>query len=342
MTSNNIERMIMRAVANLPDNSPDNRQKVYEAAVRSMYNAMATRPQPERDQRLAALKQSIIQIEMRYQAGTPEVSLEQGEIDTGRPQTPATGELPPDRPGLQGLKSSLLEYVSPFQNRFANVGLYGLVFLVSAAAGYFFFQQAPAPRSTPDLEQSVPGEAASERQVASAPLAEEQGKEIFMARPENFFEGFRVLGKGDAYALKGEEPDKFIRFTGKANLIGQQFIPVTTTRIYSMTIEFRGVEGAAIDEAIMHVGFATYDADKKVETEAPGRHRYFVNTGRVGQKATPLPGGWFQLSGIITGIDAKPGAFRQTTVYARPVLLLNLGKTAVPLDVRSVKAIELQ
>lgn len=347
MTSSNIENMIVRAISKLEDNSPEHRQKVYEAAVRSMFNAMADRPDNERNSRLESLKQSIIQIEIRYQE---EISQQLGsQTQSGAINKHAHIEQTNNKNnGLaDNLRSSgLLEFVSPFENWKANVVALGAVFFLFAGIGYAVFQNSIAEFSANNgliigsSEKEKPGSNKSPKQNES--ISAEKGNPVFDAHSATFLKPFRVQGKGDEYALKKQNDQQFVRFSGKARLIARNFISIRPDRIYHMTVEFRQGVGETIEGIAINAGFATFDAEKKIETQAPGRHRYFVSRGPVIRKATKSQSGWYVLSGIITGIDAKPNAFRQTSKFAKPIFQVNLGKNKIPVEVRSIKVVELQ
>lgn len=113
------------------------------------------------------------------------------------------------------------------------------------------------------------------------------------------------------------------QIVGRAVFIGKDAIPVDRNEIYQMEIDvkFRAIENPK--NTGFYAGFITMDKNKKIETQPPGSHRYFVAANQIPASTPDEANKWWTLSGFITGSQAIRTAFRPTTQYVKPFILVN-------------------
>jgi len=90
-----------------------------------------------------------------------------------------------------------------------------------------------------------------------------------------------------------------------------------------------------------YIGFSTYDEKKQLEIQKPGKHRYFVISNDIPKNRNPDKNGWYSFEGIITGAGNTKNAFRETTKYAKPVVILNFKKPDAISEIRNVEIINI-
>ncbi|MGE0231030.1 MAG: hypothetical protein AB7O39_08860 [Flavobacteriaceae bacterium] len=157
------------------------------------------------------------------------------------------------------------------------------------------------------------------------------------AGPDSGFE--QVNGKpiaqitGKEFQFTQSDGRSVLRVEGRAQLISTARYRVDPAKLYRMEVGLRSLVLGQSQASRVNAGVATYDADGKLQTAAPGTHRYFAM-----QEALPAAEGWQVRSGFITGEgNTTHSTFRPGTRYVRPIILVNYGSREQAVEVDFVR-----
>ncbi len=147
----------------------------------------------------------------------------------------------------------------------------------------------------------------------------------------------KPVSEDSRLAISVDDGQSVLRANGEAFLFANRVFNVDPAKAYAMKIRVRVISGNA-DDGLAHIlaGFATFNAEGKLETDRPGAHRYFV----ANRKLSPADG-WNEFEGVITGSGNESYAtFRPTTATATPVVILSFSNPdgVTELDYVKVKA----
>lgn len=124
---------------------------------------------------------------------------------------------------------------------------------------------------------------------------------------------------------------------GKAVFTGKDHIPVDVNASYIMKISFKYTETIDQNDTGLFVGFMTFDHEKKLETLAPGTHRYFVAVNKINLNSESQSDDWIELFGVISGTRNTHKSFRPTTKYVKPFILVNNKQPEQTILLRSIE-----
>lgn len=130
--------------------------------------------------------------------------------------------------------------------------------------------------------------------------------------------------------------------TGRAVFTGKEAIPVSINEVYEMQIDVKFPNETDANNTGLYVGFLTMDKDKKIETQPPGTHRYFASANEITANTPQDLNKWRTLSGFITGSEATYTAFRPTTRYVKPFILVNNTQPNQTISLKKVKVTRLR
>lgn len=147
----------------------------------------------------------------------------------------------------------------------------------------------------------------------------------------------KPIAEDGKLAISLEDGQSVLRANGEAFLFASRVFKVDPTKAYAMKIRVRVVtDNPDTGNAHILAGFATFNAEGKLETESPGAHRYFV----ANQKLSATDG-WREIEGVITGSGNETHAmFRPTTATATPVVILGFSSPGSVTELDSVKVKE--
>ncbi len=139
---------------------------------------------------------------------------------------------------------------------------------------------------------------------------------------------FKLVKEGDVSGLQ---------ITGASNLFGSEHMPIDTKKSYAMKVRLKVTrDDPAKQGSAVYAGFATFDKDGKLQTDAPGTHRYFAGFGDI--KSSD---GWREYFGVITGEgNERHDQFRAGTLSATPVLLANVKSPDAVILVDYIRVVE--
>ncbi|MCB1476110.1 MAG: hypothetical protein H6883_03560 [Rhodobiaceae bacterium] len=138
---------------------------------------------------------------------------------------------------------------------------------------------------------------------------------------------------GERYEFRRVDERSVLFVEGRAQLISADRYRVDTSKLYRMEIGLRSVATDKSHASRVNAGVATYDADGKLQTDAPGTHRYFAM-----QEALSTLDDWQQRSGFITGEGNRTHTtFRPGTRYVRPIVLVNYGSAEQAVEIDYVR-----
>ena len=124
-------------------------------------------------------------------------------------------------------------------------------------------------------------------------------------------------------SIKLLKEEQAASITGKAVFTGKDYIPVDVNASYIMKISFKYPETIDQNNTGLFVGFMTFDQEKKLETLAPGTHRYFVAVNKINLNSQSQNNDWIELFGVISGTRNTHKSFRPTTKFIKPFILVN-------------------
>lgn len=97
-------------------------------------------------------------------------------------------------------------------------------------------------------------------------------------------------------------------------------IPVDTSRVYRVRFRVKKTRDVDKGGTNVYAGVATYDKEGKLQTTAPGMHRYCAVAG----KPLKVADGWQVFEGYITGEgNASHNQFRPGTAYVKPMFVVD-------------------
>lgn len=138
-------------------------------------------------------------------------------------------------------------------------------------------------------------------------------------------------GQRFEFRREGERSVLFVE--GRAQLITAARYRVDPSKLYRMEVAIRSIATDTSHASRINAGVATYDADGKLQTDAPGTHRYFAM-----QEALPAADEWQQRSGFITGEgNTTHSTFRPGTRFVRPIVLVNYGTVPQAVEIDFVR-----
>lgn len=142
----------------------------------------------------------------------------------------------------------------------------------------------------------------------------------------------KTIDKNNAVYRQGEfEGKQTIVVTGARALASEKTFTVDAGKKYTMTVTLRVLKDDPASPSLpVSIGVATFDSEGKLETEAPGTHRYFVSVAKPLTKAE----GVVTFEGEISGTGNKShNTFRQGTKSVRPIVVANgsskIGETEI-------------
>ena len=229
----------------------------------------------------------------------------------------------------------------------------GIVLLL--VAGYFLFTSQIT--NTPDSasKTSQPKETVSEvKETTSDNDAEKQSSDSKKAEPSiklpgatltlslpsdlNQFDPIRQ-DESENYALSEKDG---LTAKGRLQLLAKQEFTVDDDSVYLMSAVIK-VHNRSIAEAKGIVaGFATYNEERKLETEAPGTHRYFVINYSIPESHIDIGDGWLKISNTISGREANANSFRPTTKFARPFIMTNFNEPDQIVSIKEISVVQIQ
>lgn len=366
MTASNPTLEILRAaLARIDDSDEQKRLEVYQAA----FNAAERLPDASRDRYKDQLGKAILNIENEYGtfrgdneldgefggvaepltpsahagpmegAAEPVVDIERDDALRHNGHAPDWGDDDPahvtsldetDRLSDRQPQSGSISATGGGRSKrkrilvMAGLGLLALAILAGWGAWKAFQPGSQTVRA--DGVDARQGEA---RDLLSV-LDHTFPKDIDRWRP-----GFRIETFGtQAYAdfITGED----LLAAPGLRLVHGDHIAVDTDTIYLMKVDF--VLRAPDEEMpAMKIGFATYDAQKKLQTDRPGTHRYFVLDGRVVPPAGGKAGDIFSVSGIISGTgNESHNTFRAGSAFIKPLVLVGEEEAGTGLAIRQI------
>lgn len=160
----------------------------------------------------------------------------------------------------------------------------------------------------------------------------------------DFSKGLDVLeirNKAELPRVSVDTENQELIVKGTANVLIGDYLEIDRNKEYFVSLSVKLADGVARKNANFIAGFATYDGDKKLETEAPGTHRYFLGSGPISPESIIKNDGWILISGSISGAGPRSNAFRSTTKYARLFILFNNKNENVEIKVRDISIVEL-
>lgn len=163
---------------------------------------------------------------------------------------------------------------------------------------------------------------------------------VFNSDFKNGIRKFRDLHKQTNKRVFLDSKTGVVTAKGQVVFHGKKYIPIKKENTYLMRVSFKNSDKNESNIGA-YIGFSTYDAKKRVETQKPGKHRYFVISNSIPENRKPNANGWYSFEGLITGVGNTKNAFRETTVYAKPVVILNFKKPDAVSEIKSIEIINL-
>lgn len=170
----------------------------------------------------------------------------------------------------------------------------GLAVIVLAGAGWWYFGMT---RPNPDFDRGIAG---------------------YSTAPDDLKE---ITSTDAKYAGKREGDDYVLELTGEAPIYATNAIAVDPAKNYRLTAKIRVLkDDPQLQGATISVGVATFDDQGKLQTSAPGAHRYAAIINRVLKSSE----GWIEAEGFITGEgNENHNQFRPGTKSVKPMALIN-------------------
>lgn len=275
-----IEDMLRRALDRVDASNPIERHAIYDR-IRSRFDQSPAASSPQSAIIRQRLEDLIGKIEASYAAG---------------PSAPATDVTAGPRPELSK-ETFVNDQTTTSQGKAASpiaILAAAVAVAIAAGAGWYAFGRASP------IDAEFDG-------VGGGFAVNLQGTPI-KAGPDGPFAFNKVDGTG------------VITVTGPATIATIEPLKIDTSKTYAMKIRARVVkDDPGVGGSNFLAGFATFDAQGKLQSDAPGSHRYFVSTGKLS-----VADGWRDLEGTITGAgNDSHSMFRVGTDSAKPVILVN-------------------
>ncbi len=117
----------------------------------------------------------------------------------------------------------------------------------------------------------------------------------------------------------------------------KDLMPVDTSKVYLMRLTMR-VKEIKTKWPRIQAGFATFDAEKKVQRDPPGSHRYFAHQGLMRLENTIEVGDEFSVSGVISGEgNTSHNMLRPGTRYIRPLAFFRVDDDTSILQITNIE-----
>jgi len=343
----NYERMIRNALGQMTAPDTGLRLRVYRSAMDAFEKKFGESDPEALKIHRGLLGEAIQKIEADYKFEADSLSAMESELsalDTGgewgdeAAQTPVVAE----QADTLSKSQTASKAPSPAANKGnAVLKIAGLVAILAAALMLvgilflYFFREAPAPILIK-----------AQREAPLSSLEQVGTTTIFSAEfPENINEFSNKLSgtAGQNGSLEMASANA-VRLGGLAAIYGSELIEIDPSKTYSVRIEARFIQKVSTTKPpIINIGFATFDADKTLQKDPPGTHRYFVNFGEMKDAARKDKNGWFELVGTIQGVgNQSHNTFRPGSRFAKFAMSYNMRSVDQELQLKSIQIQEIE
>ncbi|MGB7288163.1 MAG: hypothetical protein WBC71_14635 [Salaquimonas sp.] len=332
---NQFERLLRSAIVTVDVSSQSARLKVYEAAV----NALSGLPEENLDIYRQQLSDAITKIEAEY-ADSRVFNTAQSLDSQVEPQIAPVAEAPP----VTTLDDTVSSTESDFRQSKAKSAGFKRVFwivallaigLIVASLIYSFsgtfssVEDVVASSEEPQNTQNVTEVQKPIQPVRQVGTSENDLDTMLNASLPQDIDELAGSATGTQAGLEsfGEfvSNDKFI-LSDNATIYGTELFAVETSGTYLMRLEFEIVEEKS-EWPVVNAGVATFDINQQLQTDKPGTHRYFVNSGPLLDSTIVRNGNTLSVFGLITGEgNESHETFRPGTKFVRPVVLYRLNE----------------